>query len=151
MTYAHWVYPNRHTSNGRVRTSLADTLSGRGQHLVVLNTVADPMAATSMQVRTAAFVVASELAVDPVGAGALEGAFRQRLGEVEHNPGFQRLEVWRDHKTDGAYLMVTWWDDEQAFRSYMRSQAHKTSHARIPTDPAKARGVGVRRFTLVAT
>jgi heme-degrading monooxygenase HmoA len=104
-----------------------------------------------MQARTEAFVVASDLAVDPAGSKALETAFRHRLGQVEQHPGFQRLEVWRDHKTDGAYLMVTWWNDEQAFRSYMRSQAHKTSHARIPTDPAKARGVGVRRFTLVAT
>lgn len=98
-----------------------------------------------------AFVVASEPQVNPVGAGALEDAFRHRLGEVEQHPGFQRLEVWRDHKTDGAYLMVTWWDDEPAFRNYMRSQSHKTSHARIPTDPAKARGVGVRCFTLVAS
>ena len=99
---------------------------------------------------SAAFVVASDLAVDPVGSGVLEDAFRHRLREVEEHPGFQRLEVWRDHSTDGAYLMVTWWDDEPSFRSYMRSRAHRASHARIPTEPAKARGVGLRRFTVVA-
>ena len=98
----------------------------------------------------ATFVVASDLAVEPVGSGALEEAFRHRLGEVEKHPGFQRLEVWRDNSTEGAYLMVTWWDDEPSFRSYMRSRAHKVSHARIPTEPAKARGMGLRRFTVVA-
>jgi len=97
------------------------------------------------------FVVASELAVDPDGTYVLEEAFRHRLGEVEGHPGFLRLEVWRDNQHEGSYQMVTWWTDESSFRVYMRSRAHKTSHARIPTEPAKARGVGVRRFTVVAT
>lgn len=99
----------------------------------------------------AAFVVASELSVDLAGAQALEDAFSDRLREVEHHSGFQRLEVWRDNVSVGSYLMVTWWDDEPAFRSYMRSVAHKESHARIPTEPARARGVGLRRYTVVAT
>ena len=99
----------------------------------------------------AAFVVASDLEVDPVGASALEEAFRSRLGEVEKHPGFQRLEVWRDDRREGSYVMVTWWDDEIAFRTYMRSSEHRASHDRIPTQPAKARGVGLRRFTRVAT
>ena len=115
------------------------------------NDTPSPCGAAAAHARAAAFVVASDLVVDPAGSDALETAFRHRLGEVEEHPGFQRLEDWRDHKTDGAYPMVTWWDDEQAFRSYMRSQAHKTSHERIPTQPAKARGIGVRRLTLVAT
>lgn len=98
-----------------------------------------------------AFVVASDLEVDPVGAPALEEAFLRRLGEVEQHAGFQRLEVWRDDHREGSYVMVTWWDDEAAFRSYMRSSEHRTSHDRIPTEPARARGVGVRRFTRFAT
>ena len=96
------------------------------------------------------FVVASDLEVAAQGAPALEAAFRSRMREVEVHPGFIRLEVWRDAKREGAYQMVSWWDDEQSFRSYMRSPEHKRSHARIPTEPAKARGVGVRRFTVVA-
>ena len=97
------------------------------------------------------FVVASELRVEACGAAALEDAFRDRLHQVEDHPGFQRMEVWRDHRQDGGYLMVSWWDDEQAFRSYMRSDRHKASHARIPVEPAKARGVGLRRYTVIAT
>lgn len=100
---------------------------------------------------SAAFVVASELSVDPGGAATLEDAFRDRLGQVEGHPGFQHLEVWRDNSSEGSYLMVTWWDDETAFRTYMRSPEHRVSHDRIPTEPARARGVGLRRFTRVAT
>lgn len=98
-----------------------------------------------------AFVVASELEVAEVGAGALEAAFADRMLAVERHAGFQRLEVWRDNHRPGGYLMVTWWDDETAFRAYMRSVDHRESHARIPTSPAKARGVAVSRYTVIAT
>ena len=97
-----------------------------------------------------AFVVASDLRVDAVGADALEQAFATRLRAVEGHPGFQRLEVWRDERAEGAYVMVSWWDDEPSFRAYMRSGDHRVSHARIPTEPARARGTGVRRFRVVA-
>jgi len=99
---------------------------------------------------TDAFVVVSELAVDPSGAEALEGAFRDRLRLAESQKGFRRLEVWRDERGGGAYAMVTWWDDEDSFRAYMRSPAHAASHARVPVSPAKARGVGLRRYRRVA-
>ena len=98
-----------------------------------------------------AFVVASELGVDPLGAPALEAAFQHRLHQVEHHPGFQRMEVWRDVRREGGYMMVSWWDDEMCFRSYMRSDRHTASHARVPVAPAKARGVGLRRYTVIAT
>lgn len=96
-----------------------------------------------------AYVVTSEVHVDPTGSGTLENAFADRLGKVDGYPGFQRLEVWRDHAGEGRYLMVSWWDDEESFRSYMRSAEHRESHARMPTDP-RPRGVGLRRYTRVA-
>jgi heme-degrading monooxygenase HmoA len=100
---------------------------------------------------TTSYVVASDLSVDLSGAAALEAAFADRLHQVEGHPGFQRLEVWRDSAREGQYVMVSWWDDEAAFRSYLRSDRHRASHDRIPTEPARARGVGLRRYTLVAT
>jgi heme-degrading monooxygenase HmoA len=97
-----------------------------------------------------AFVVTSDLEVAVEGSTALEAAFCSRLGEVEGHPGFQRLEVWRDSRRPGAYQMVSWWDDEASFLAYMRSAAHRRSHARIPTEPARPRGVRLRRFDVVA-
>lgn len=87
------------------------------------------------------------------GTGAaqvLEDAFAHRLGEVEGEAGFQRLEVWRDVTVAGAYVMVTWWDTEEHFRSYLRSDAHDRSHARVPTSPARPRGAGLDRYRVVA-
>jgi heme-degrading monooxygenase HmoA len=98
-----------------------------------------------------AHVVVSELAVEIEGAEALERAFRDRLGEVDGFPGHLALQVWKDERHPGRYLMVTWWDSETAFKHYMRSDAHRRSHARVPADPVRARPVHVNRYSLVAT
>lgn len=98
-----------------------------------------------------AYVAVSRIQVPVEGAAALETAFADRLGEVDAWPGFQRLEVWRDPKDPSAYLMVSWWDDRAAFQAYLRSDAHRRSHARIPGAPAPPRPAGLSIYELVAT
>jgi heme-degrading monooxygenase HmoA len=95
----------------------------------------------------AAFVVSSQVLADD--GEALEQAFQDRLGEVDGWPGFRRLEVWRDASRPGTYLMVSWWDSRAAFSAYLRSDAHRRSHDRIPDDP-RPRAGGVRRWEVVA-
>jgi heme oxygenase (mycobilin-producing) len=106
-------------------------------------------AATSAE--PAPFVAVSEIDVPPPGSPALERAFDDRLGEVDGWPGFQRLEVWRDERCPGRYLMVSWWDSEADFRAYLRSDAHDRSHARIPGVPHRPRPAGLTRYRVVAT
>lgn len=95
-------------------------------------------------------VVTSHLVIDPDGAQTLEQAFADRLGEVEQAPGFQHLEVWRDTAVEGQYVMVSWWDTPEDFRTYMRSAAHRRSHARIPRDPHAPHAQAVDRYQVVA-
>jgi heme-degrading monooxygenase HmoA len=95
------------------------------------------------------FVVSSEVLTDATGVDDLERAFRGRMGEVDGWPGFRRLEVWRDVTRPGAYQMVSWWDSRDDFVAYMRSDAHRRSHARVPDDP-RPRAAGVRRWEVVA-
>ena len=83
------------------------------------------------------------------GIASLETAFSNRLGEVDSFPGHLGLQVWRDNQKPGRYLMVTWWETEDAFRGYMQSDSHKCSHARIPSEPARPKAVRVSRFSLV--
>ena len=96
------------------------------------------------------YVVMSHIQIDPGGADTLDRAFRERLGEVERAPGFVRLEVWRSERDPGRYAMTTWWERKEDFRRYMASDAHSRSHARIPSSPARPRGAGIDRYTLVA-
>ena len=96
------------------------------------------------------WAMVSELEVEPEGAASLEDAFRHRLGEVDGWEGFIRLEVWRDPRHEGRYLMVSWWETREAFTEWMRSAAHDRSHARIPTDPGP-RPVRFDRYQVIAT
>lgn len=65
------------------------------------------------------FVTVSGIAVPAPGAGALEAAMRDRLGRVEQEDGFGGLQVWRSVRDGDPYRMVTWWEDERAFRDYL--------------------------------
>jgi heme-degrading monooxygenase HmoA len=46
--------------------------------------------------------------------------------------------------------MVTWWQDEQSFRDYMRSAAHAESHARTPGGQHRPRPAGLDRYRCIA-
>ena len=98
-----------------------------------------------------AFVAHSEIEIDPPAGPTLEQAFADRLREVESWPGFVKLEVWRDERRPGRYVMVSWWADRESFASYMRSDSHRRSHARIPNEPARPRPAGFSRYTVIAT
>lgn len=99
---------------------------------------------------TDGFVAFSEIGIDPIGSDRLVEAFTQRLGAVDTWPGFRRLEVWEDEAASGRFVMVSWWDDKESFKSYMRSEDHRLSHARIPSDPAAPRPVSFSRFRIIA-
>ncbi len=101
--------------------------------------------------RRSPYVAVSEIAVDAQRGQELIEAFRSRLGEVDDWPGFQGLEVWRDRSDPTRFLMVSWWDDHEAFVAYLRSDSHRRSHARIPRGPGGPRPAGLARFDVVAT
>ena len=76
----------------------------------------------------------SRLQVEPERADDLVVAFRRRAGLVDSFDGFLGLEVWQSDRDQGEILMVSRWRDRTAFKAYMRSDAHRVSHDRIPPD-----------------
>jgi heme-degrading monooxygenase HmoA len=102
-------------------------------------------------VTAGAHVAVSELMIAVEGTASLEDAFRNRLGEVDTFPGHLGLQVWKDDRRPGRYLMVTWWTTEAAFHAYLRSDSHRRSHARIPSDPARPHAVRVDRYSLLSS
>ena len=102
------------------------------------------------EVVTDAFVAVSDLTVPVAGRAALVAAFGHRLGAVDAWPGFRSLQVWADPADATALVMVSWWDTEEAFSAYMRSDDHRQSHARIPGGPDRARPRRFRRYTVIA-
>lgn len=99
--------------------------------------------------RAGAFVITSELRVPDGGGTALETAFQNRLHAVDRCPGFVALEVWRDARAEGRYMLVSWWRTQEHYQTYMHSQEHRESHARVPTGPLAPAAVAVRRYAVL--
>ncbi len=78
------------------------------------------------------YVSMSRLRVAPDAVAELIAAFRNRLGAVDDFEGFQGLEVWASDREPGDVLMISRWRDRACFTAYMRSDAHRVSHGRIP-------------------
>ena len=84
------------------------------------------------------YVSLSRLRVPPERSDELVAAFRNRVGLVDRVDGFVDLEVWRSDRDPAELIMVSKWRDRASFREYMRSEAHKLSHARISHDLERA-------------
>ena len=77
------------------------------------------------------YVSMSRLRVAVGESDALVAAFRRRAHLVDSFDGFVDLQVWRSDRDPEEVLMVSRWRDRAAFTAYMRSPAHRISHARI--------------------
>lgn len=70
----------------------------------------------------------------------VEAAFLNRPGLVDSSPGFIGLEVFTDVSDSSVFHLLTRWTDEESYRQWHSSPAHRQSHKGIPTglklDPA---------------
>ena len=86
----------------------------------------------------------SRLRVDEQRSDELVAAFRARAHLVDDADGFVDLQVWRSDRDPGEVLMVSRWRDRDAFKAYMRSDAHRVSHDRI--DPELQAAIKLERL-----
>jgi heme-degrading monooxygenase HmoA len=80
------------------------------------------------------YVSLSRLRVEAERAAELVAAFRRRAHLVDAADGFVDLQVWRSDRDPAEIVMVSRWRDRDAFKAYMKSEAHQVSHDRI--DPS---------------
>ena len=80
------------------------------------------------------YVSVSRLRVPPARAPELVAAFGRRAHLVDDADGFVDLQVWQSDSDPGELAMVSRWRDRAAFKAYMKSEEHRTSHARIDPD-----------------
>lgn len=77
------------------------------------------------------YISMSRLRLPEAQVDELLEAFKRRAGLVDGAAGFFDLEVWHSDRDAGEVIMVSRWDDREAFKQYMKSADHKTSHDRI--------------------
>ena len=102
--------------------------------------------------RDRGFVALSRFEVMPGWEDAVSDAFADRPHQVEHAPGFVRLEVLRPAEHPAEFWLLTFWTDEAAFRVWHRSHDRKAAHAAMP-DGLRLRpgSAQLSRFELIAS
>ncbi|MEO8620597.1 MAG: antibiotic biosynthesis monooxygenase family protein [bacterium] len=76
------------------------------------------------------FVSRSEITVPVPEMIALERAFEARARLVDGHAGFLGLELLRDIRENGRYVLVTRWRTRSDFSAYMKSGDHARAHDR---------------------
>lgn len=82
--------------------------------------------------RDSAFVALSRFEVMPGWEDAVSEAFRDRPHQVESTPGFVRLEVLRPAENPAEFWLLTFWSDEESFRTWHRGHDRKAAHTGMP-------------------
>ena len=90
------------------------------------------------------YVSLSRLRVPDERAPELVAAFRRRAHLVDGADGFVDLQVWQSDRDPGELVMVSRWRDRDAFKAYMKSEAHRISHDRI--DPGLDEAIRLERL-----
>ncbi len=74
--------------------------------------------------------VANRIPVNPDFHEAFEARFRERAGLVDGMPGFVSHQVLRPTKSGDPYVVLTFWEDREAFEAWTASDAFRQGHAR---------------------
>ena len=90
------------------------------------------------------YISMSRLQLAEAHVAELLEAFNNRAHLVENAEGFVGLEVWHSDRDPGEVIMVSRWQTREAFTRYMKSDDHKTSHARI--DPTLRQAIRLERL-----
>ena len=71
-----------------------------------------------------------------------EELFATRVRAIDTMPGFVDMQVLRPSKEADAYLIVSFWENENSFKAWTGSQAFLEGHKRGFADVAKAKAEG---------
>lgn len=79
-----------------------------------------------------AYVALSRFRVSNGMSGEVTTAFRDRPHLVEGASGFIRMDVISPQNDDAEFWLITYWTDEESFRTWHSSHVYRESHAGIP-------------------
>jgi len=82
-------------------------------------------------------------------AEEFEQRFIVRAGQIEQQPGFVRMQVLRPISEDAPYIVLTEWEDEVAFRSWVGSDDFKLAHKNPMPEEAFSKQGGLEQHNLV--
>jgi heme-degrading monooxygenase HmoA len=80
-------------------------------------------------------VVSNRIGVNPEHKEAFETTFAARAGLVDGMTGFVSFQLLRPTAEGDPYIVMTFWEDEAAFKAWTESDEFKQGHAVSGTLP----------------
>ncbi|MBV1915713.1 MAG: antibiotic biosynthesis monooxygenase [Pseudomonadales bacterium] len=74
------------------------------------------------------FIVANRIPVAEDWTEEFERKFAKRAGEIETQPGFVRMQILRPVSEGTSYSVLTTWESEEAFKTWMGSPDFRIAH-----------------------
>ena len=91
---------------------------------------------------TKKFVAVNYINCTPEYRERFETLFGSRAHAIDKMPGFIEMHVLRPDKEGDNYLIVSYWENEDAFKDWTKSEAFIEGHKRGFADIAKAKQEG---------
>lgn len=88
------------------------------------------------------FVAINYIDCDPDYKNRFEELFASRAHAIDRMSGFKSMRVLRPSDGNSAYLIVSFWETEDAFKTWTQSPEFIEGHKRGFEDIAKARAEG---------
>lgn len=89
------------------------------------------------------FVAVNYIDCKPDYRERFEELFGDRAKLIDTMPGFIDMQVLRPSKEGDQYLIVSYWQSEDAFKNWTKSKAFLDGHKRGFADIAKAKAQGM--------
>ena len=97
------------------------------------------------------YVVANRVFVKSQYCAEFEQRFKNRAGQINQQPGFVLMEVLKPQSENTPYVVLTHWQNEQAFRDWIGSEDFKIAHHNPMPKDAFLDGGGIEKYEVVIT
>ena len=95
------------------------------------------------------YVVANRVFVKPDYEEEFETRFRNRAGQINRQPGFVKMEVLKPQSDNTPFVVLTHWENEQAFNNWVGSDDFKLAHSNPMPKEAFNNGGGIEQYQVI--
>lgn len=95
------------------------------------------------------YVVANRVFVKPDYEEEFENRFRNRAGQINRQPGFVKMEVLKPQSDNTPFVVLTHWENEQAFNNWVGSDDFKLAHSNPMPKQAFNDGGGIEQYQVI--
>ena len=95
------------------------------------------------------YLVTNRVFLKPEYSEEFEQRFKTRAGQINQQPGFISMQVFKPQSENTPYLVVTNWENEQAFQNWIGSEDFRLAHQNPMPKGAFLEGGGIEKHEII--